>query len=65
MISNFYIPGRPTSPEPQDLVMLASSIHHRDVNRVGITTTLDGSWALLVVVKEGIIVPIHEIEQSL
>jgi hypothetical protein len=58
-----HIPGRPNSSEPEDLVQIAAKVKHPSVVRVGITTTKEGDWALLVVVKEGTRVPIREIDK--
>ena len=56
-------PGLPKNPEPPGaLVAVADSLSHPDVTRVGLTTTPDGDWALLVRFRPGAPVPIEEIE---
>ena len=63
MSKSYHIPGRPTTPEPPELVRLALSLHHKDVVSTGLTTTAEGRWALLVTVKPDTPVPINEIEK--
>lgn len=59
------IPGRPTSPQPpRRLEGLVGTLRHRDVSQVGLTTTPDGTWALLVQVKPGARTPIPEVETA-
>lgn len=58
-----HVPGRPASPKPQRLAEIADSLSHPDVTRVGLTTTTDGRWALMVRVKPGTQIPIREVEQ--
>jgi hypothetical protein len=56
-------PGFPKDPEPPSaLVSVADSLTHPDVTRVGLTTTPDGDWALLVRYRAGTPVPIEGIE---
>lgn len=56
-------PGLPKNPEPPSaLVAVADSLRHPDVTQVGLTTTPEGDWALLVRVTLGAPVPIEEIE---
>ena len=62
MSEYFHIPGRPRTPKPSSLPNIAASIQHPDIVRTGITTTKEGDWAILVVVKNGTHIPIKEIE---
>lgn len=64
MSETFHIPGIPKSPEPSNLVKIASSIHHPDIAKVGLTTTEKGDWALLVGVKPGVKIPLKDIEEK-
>ena len=57
-------PGSPTSPKPQKLAQIADSLTHPDVTRVGLTTTTDGRWALMVRVRPSTQIPIREIEEA-
>lgn len=58
-------PGRPLSPKPPTrLVKIADSLHHPDVTRVGLTTTSDGHWALMVHVKAETPTPIAAVEAA-
>lgn len=60
-----HIPGRPATPEPPDgLSELAETFRHPGVTRVGLTTTADGKWALMVGVPRGAAVPIHDVERA-
>ena len=60
---NVHIPGRPKTAEPAQLVELARTMHHPDVTRFGVTTTKEGRWTLLAVIKQGVKVPITEVEK--
>ncbi len=64
MVSKYHIPGRPKTPEPAKLVNLAAELTHPYVNRFGLTTTQEGKWALLVIIKKGTKTPIKEIEDK-
>jgi hypothetical protein len=58
-----HIPGPPESPEPPSrLVEIADAFSHPAVSRVGLTTTADGHWALMVRIRPGTPVPIKEVE---
>ena len=58
-------PGLPESDEPpRKLTKIADSLNHPDVSRVGLTTTTDGRWALMVRVKPETQVPIREVEDA-
>jgi hypothetical protein len=58
-------PGRPTSPEPpRRLLDVVDSFRHPEVTRIGLTTTAEGAWALMVRVRPGAHVPIQEIEAA-
>ena len=58
-----HIPGPPESPEPPNrLVEIAASLSHPAVTRVGLTTTTDGRWALMVRVQPGTSIPCKDIE---
>ena len=58
-----HIPGPPESPEPPSrLVEMADSFSHPAVTRVGLTTTAEGHWVLMVRVQPGISIPIKETE---
>ena len=60
-----HIPGLPESPEPpRKLAQIADSLDHPDVTRVGLTTTKDGHWALMVRVRPSTQIPIHEVEKE-
>jgi hypothetical protein len=62
MQNNRHIPGRPTTPQPPQLNAIADSLRHPAIVKSGITTTHEGQWALLVVVKSGTPLPIEEVE---
>lgn len=56
-------PGRPRSPEPPAaLTAIVDRLTHPQVSRVGITTTSNGDWAMMVWVKSGATTPIEAIE---
>ena len=58
-------PGLPTSPKPpRGLVEIAKSLTHPDVTGVGLTTTDDGRWALMVRVKPSAQTPIREVQET-
>jgi len=58
-----HIPGLPESPSPPPaLAQIAKSLTHPDVTRVGLTTTKDGHWALMVRVRPDTEIPIQEVE---
>lgn len=58
-----HIPGQSASPEPpSQLVEIAERLHHPDVTRVGLTTTAEGRWALMIRVRPGTPTPVQEIE---
>lgn len=59
-----HIPGRPSTPEPQNLAEVAANLKHRDVLNSGITTTQKGDWALLVTVKKNASLPIAAVEKG-
>jgi hypothetical protein len=60
-----HIPGVPESDKPpRKLGQIAESLDHPDVTRVGLTTTTDGRWALMVRVKPGTRIPIREVEDA-
>ena len=63
MSLNLHIPGRPKSSEPRQLVALVEKLQHKKVSRFGITTTNDGEWALLAILKPGVKPPIKAIEK--
>ena len=59
-----HIPGIPASPTPpRELARIAKSLNHPDVTSVGLTTTTDGRWALMVRVKPGTEIPIRKVEE--
>lgn len=59
------IPGRPKQPvPPSDLQQAAQSITHEAITQVGLTTTSEGEWALLVRVKPQAAYPIPEVERQ-
>lgn len=61
MIPN--VPSPPESPEPPTaLVHLADTLSDPQISQVGLTTTQDGCWALLVRVRAGIQTPLPEVE---
>ena len=63
MFSSPYIPAPPLSPEPPPaLVQVAKSLKDYQQYQVGLTTTAEGEWALLVRVKLGIPIPLPEVE---
>lgn len=64
MSAKYRQPKRPTTPAPARLIQLADSLQHPAVLRTGLTTTQEGKWALLVVVKQGTAHPIEAIERS-
>lgn len=64
MSNDIHRPGRPNSPQPARLAEIASTLHHPDVAKVGLTTTEKGVWALLVGVKAGVKTPIKDIEEK-
>lgn len=64
MSASFHIPGRPKSSEPERLVELVQNLYHPKVARFGVTSTHEGDWALLVVLKNGAEAPIAEIENA-
>lgn len=58
-----HIPGTPSSPNPPDeLIRLADSVAHPSVTRVGLTTTEQGDWALMVRVPPGTSLPLQDLE---
>ena len=57
-------PALPSSPAPAELVALAGSLSHPAVEQTGLTTTMDGRWALLVRVPRGTPTPLAEVEQA-
>ena len=60
-----HIPGLPKSPSPPpELAQVAKSLTDPDITRVGLTTTSDGRWALMVRVKSGTEVPIKKVEEA-
>jgi hypothetical protein len=60
-----HIPGLPNSPSPPpELAKIAKSLTDPDVTRVGLTTTSDGRWALMVRVKPGAEAPIKKVEEA-
>ena len=60
-----HIPGLPKSPSPPpELGHIAKSLSDPNVTRVGLTTTSDGRWALMVRVKPGTETPIQKVEDS-
>lgn len=60
-----HIPGRPVSEKPPSkLVKISKSLSDPAVTRVGLTTTADGRWALMVRVKPGNSTPIKEVEEA-
>jgi hypothetical protein len=60
-----HIPGVPKeSTPPADLQEAAQTIAHDSVAQVGLTTTREGDWALLVRVKPDAAYPIPEIESQ-
>jgi hypothetical protein len=60
-----HIPGVPESDKPpRRLVQIAGSLNHPDITRVGLTTTTDGRWALMVRVNSGTQIPIREVEDA-
>ena len=60
-----HIPGLPeSSSPPPELAQIAKSMSDPDVSRVGLTTTKDGRWALMVRVKSGTEVPIQKVEEA-
>ncbi len=61
---NTHVPGRPASPEPPSkLVELTNSLRNPAVTKVGLTTTADGSWALMVCVRPGTHTPVKAVEE--
>lgn len=59
-----HIPGRPKDPTPpSELQHAADTITHDAIAQVGLTTTSEGEWALLVRVKPEASYPIPEVEQ--
>ena len=60
-----HIPGLPASPSPPpELAQIAQSLTDPDVTRVGLTTTSDGRWALMVRVKPGTEIPLRKVEEA-
>jgi hypothetical protein len=60
-----HIPGRPVSPEPPSkLVEITKTVSDAAVTRVGLTTTTDGRWALMVRVKPGTPIPVKAVEEA-
>jgi predicted amidohydrolase YtcJ len=60
-----HVPGLPKEPTPPaDLQEAAQTIAHDSVAQVGLTTTREGDWALLVRVKPDAAYPIPEIESQ-
>jgi hypothetical protein len=58
-----HIPGPPKSPEPpRQLVEIADALSHPAVSRVGLTTTADGRWALMIRIRPGTPLPLKEVE---
>ena len=56
-------PGRPVTPEPPArLTAIVDTLEHPDISRVGLTTTPQGEWAVMVRVREGVRTPIADIE---
>lgn len=43
---------------------MADALRHPDVTRVGLTTTGDGDWAVMVRTKPGTVTPIAAIEKA-
>lgn len=59
-----HTPGTPKSPKPPEgLVKIANSLSSPDVTRVGLTTTNDGQWALMVRVRSGAETPVKDVEE--
>lgn len=64
-MQDVHIPGLPLSPEPPEgLLSLADSLTHPCVTRVGLTTTAEGEWALMVRVRRGTAIPLPDLEQQ-
>jgi aminoglycoside phosphotransferase (APT) family kinase protein len=62
---SMHIPGLPVSPEPPEgLVKIANSLSGPEVTRVGLTTTANGRWALMVRVRPGTSIPVKEVEDK-
>jgi hypothetical protein len=58
-------PAPPRHPEPpRELVEAADALRHRDVTRVGLTTTSEGDWALMVRTRPGTPTPIEDVERA-
>lgn len=58
-----HIPGPPEVAEPPSkLCEIADALPHPAVSRVGLTTTADGRWALMVRIRPGTPVPVKEVE---
>jgi len=58
-------PGEPAEPDPPEpLLQLSVRLHHPLVIQVGITTTIQGRWALYVTVPSDATVPIPEVESQ-
>jgi hypothetical protein len=60
-----HTPGRPSSPEPPaELLAARDSLSVTGVTRVGLTTTADGEWGLIVRVPQGTSTPIAAVEAA-
>jgi hypothetical protein len=60
-----HIPGRPKTPGPPPALYAAQeAVSHAGPSRVGVTTTRDGDWALMVRVPQGTATPIAEVEAA-
>jgi len=58
-----HIPGLPREPEPPaELLEAQKALSGARVSRVGLTTTRDGHWALLVGIPRGTKYPVPEVE---
>jgi hypothetical protein len=63
MFTSPYIPAPPLSPEPPPaLVQVVNCLKNRLHYQVGLTTTPEGEWALLVRVKLATTIPLAEVE---
>jgi hypothetical protein len=60
-----HIPGPPREPEPPAKLLEAQkALSGARVSRVGLTTTRDGDWALMVRVPRGTQCPVPEVEAA-
>jgi hypothetical protein len=60
---NLHTPAPPYTPEPPSrLVAIAGSLSHPAITRVGLTTTSEGTWALMVRTRAGTLLPLPEVE---